>query len=187
MSTNVTIFNSLRAASTRAWAIAAISLSAVLGAQAATDGSAKADSQVTEQKEAKVMVVVNDRFAPADFDSERIREDLLRSAFYEAARRSKLIDEYDFEYNPVGKDAPSGSIEFDVISWRRSPTGMYSFTANASYWNADGEKVSLGNVNGMRTSIAVFNSWDVGDQFSGSAKDAFRSALRKLEKKVSEA
>lgn len=145
------------------------------------------DAQGEVQKEEKVLVFVNDRFAPPDFNSERVREDLLRNAFYDASRRSNWAGNYKFVYNPIGKDAPPGSIEFNVMSWRRSHSGMYQFTASASYWNSDGEKVNLGSFNGTRTSIAVFNSWDVGDQFSGSAKDAFRSALRKLEKETADA
>lgn len=140
-----------------------------------------ATSESAAVRSEKIVVYINDRFAPADFRSEQVREDLLRNAFYDAARRSKWLGEYRFEYNTTPEEPKAGSIEFNVLHWRRSHAGMYQFTASASYWNADGEKVSLGKFDGNRTSIAVFNRWDIGEQFAGSAEDAFRGALRKLQ------
>ena len=137
-------------------------------------------------KQQEVTIWVDDIQAIGSFDAEDIREDLLREAFADAARREKWLGDYDFEYNGSSREEGEVGIELRVIDWRRSAAGVYQFSVLAEYWNADGEKTSLGSFHGMRSSIAVFSGWDVGEQFAGSAEDAFRDALRKLKKQTVE-
>lgn len=134
----------------------------------------------------RLVVNINDLDGRANFNSEDIREDLLRAAFYDASRRADWLGDYDFNYNVAQGSPVAGSLEFNVLNWRRSRTGMFEFTVAANYWDMDGKKVNLGTFFGMRSNLSVFNAWDVGDQFSGSAEDAFRDSLRKLKKVVVE-
>ncbi|WP_309026486.1 hypothetical protein [Pelagicoccus enzymogenes] len=162
-------------------------LAALTGMFFAMVGSSFAGPSVKDSKvNQEVTIWVDDIHAIGDFDAEDIREDLLREAFADAARREKWLGDYEFEYNGAAREAGQSGIELKVIDWRRGAAGMYQFSVAANYWNADGEKTALGTFHGMRSSIAVFNGWDVGKQFAGSAEDAFRDALRKLKKKTIE-
>lgn len=138
------------------------------------------------EPEAKVMVWVDDVRAFGSFEEERVREDILDQAFAEAARREKWFGKYDFQYNGAAREDGQAGIELRVLNWRRSPAGMFEFSVAANYWNAEGEKQVLGTFHGLRSSIAVFNRYDVGDMFADSAEDAFRDALRKLKKETLE-
>lgn len=138
------------------------------------------------KQERELMIWVDDIQAIGSFEAEDVREDLLREAFSDAARREKWLGDYDFEYNGSSREAGESGIELRVTDWRRSAAGFYMFSVVADYWNADGEKTSLGSFRGTRSSIAVFNRWDIGEQFAGSAEDAFRDALRKLKQKTIE-
>lgn len=149
----------------------------------AGSGFASPKTEDIERKDT-ITVWVDDMRAMGDFNAEDIREDLLREAFYDAARREKWLGDYDFEYNGIDREPNKAAIGLRVLDWSRSRSGMYNFTVAADYWNADGEKTSLGTFHGLRSSIAVFNGRDVGDQFAGSAEDAFRDALRTLKKKT---
>ncbi|MDQ8185857.1 hypothetical protein [Pelagicoccus sp. SDUM812002] len=133
-----------------------------------------------------ITIWVNDIQGMGSFRAEDVREDLLREAFYDAARREKWLGDYDFEYNGINREEGETGIELRVVDWSRSAAGMYNFRVVADFWNADGDKTSLGTFHGLRSSIAVFNGRDVGEQFAGSAEDAFRDALRKLKKKTIE-
>lgn len=147
----------------------------------------KSDSAPAKMDESSRMVInINDIRGFGDFDTERIRENLLRNAFYDAARRSDWVGKYDFKYNSNTDNQAPGSLEFTVLNWRRSHAGTYEFTVAANYWNADGEKVSLGTSHGTRLGLAVSGAWHAGDQFSASAEDAFRDSLRKYKEIVAE-
>lgn len=148
-------------------------------------GYAKPEAKESEPA-SEVTIWVDDIHAIGNFNAEDLREDLLREAFMDAARREKWLGDYDFEYNGSSREPGEVGVELRVVDWRRSPTGMYQFSVVADYWNADGEKLSLGTFHGMRTSIVVLNRWDVGEQFVGSAEDAFRDALRTLKKRTIE-
>lgn len=128
----------------------------------------------------EVTIWVDDFQAFGSFRVEDVREDLLRKAFADAVRREKWLGAYDFEYNGTSREPGQVGIELRVIEWNRSAAGFFNFRVAASYWNADGEETELGTFNGLRSSIAVLNGRDIGDQFAGSAEDAFRAALRKL-------
>ncbi|MDQ8182425.1 hypothetical protein [Pelagicoccus sp. SDUM812005] len=143
---------------------------------------------VADKSEARkeVTIWVDDIQAAGSFRAEDIREELLRQAFADAARREKWLGDYEFEYNGRSREPGQAGIELKVIDWRRGAAGMYSFTVAADYWNADGEKTDLGTFHGMRSGIMVVNGWDVGEQFAGSAEDAFRDALRKLKSQTIE-
>lgn len=144
-----------------------------------TEGETK---QVAQGQE--ILVTIDDLKARAEPDSEFVREDLLRDAFYRAAKRNKAIGEYKFAYNRnVEKDA-RGYLEFDIIDWDRSASGMYECTVRASYRDLDGEKINLGVFHGMRSGIDVSTGWDVSDHFVESAQEAFSQALKKLEKEA---
>lgn len=143
---------------------------------------------LSEEAESKdeITIWVDDFQAFGSFYAEDVREDLLREAFSDAARREKWLSNYDFEYNGMSRESGEVGIELRVVDWSRSAAGMYNFSVVADYWNIDGEKTALGRFHGLRTSIAVFTGRDVGEQFAGSAEDAFRDALRKLKKKTME-
>lgn len=136
------------------------------------------------EPQAEPMVWVDDANAYGSFEAERVREDLLDYAFAEAVRSEKWFGKYDFQYNGAARKAGQAGIELKVLNWRRSPAGMFEFSVSANYWNAEGEKQSLGTFHGLRTSITVFNGRDVGEMYADSAQDAFRDALRKLKKET---
>lgn len=139
---------------------------------------------IEEIKETKLIVNIDDPYAFFSVDAEWIREDLLETAFYEAAKREKL-EGFDLQYNNVTSKNARGVLEFKVISWRRSVANMYEFAVSAKYYNADGDQINLGVFRGYRSGIGVFMSRDIGDHFADSAQDAFRQALRKLGEKLS--
>lgn len=143
-----------------------------------------ASEAAAEEPASRMVVNVNDLQGMADFRSEDIREDLLRTAFYDAAERADWFGEYDFRYNRNAEAAVPGSLELQVLNWRRSRTGMYEFSVAVNYWNVDGEKVRLGTSYGTRLGLLSTGPRSVGDQFSASAEDAFRDTLRKLKKVV---
>ena len=139
---------------------------------------------IEEIREKNLIVNIDDPMALFSVDAEWIREDLLENAFYEAARREKL-GSFDFNYNEIAPKNARGRLEFNVISWRRSVANMYEFTVSAKYYNADGNQMNLGVFRGYRSGIDVFISRDIGDHFADSAEDAFRQALKKLDKMLS--
>lgn len=128
----------------------------------------------------RIQVKIDDMVGQADFRSESVREDLLRTAFYDAASREKWLGKYEFSYNGIGEAAAPGSLEFRVIDWRRSVGNLYQFSVAASYRNADGELVRLGTYHGYESGIAVSMLGDVGRAYADAAEDAFRQALKKL-------
>ncbi len=162
----------------------AAAASGLLFAMVGTNFAEPVDEKTKQQEE--ITIWVDDIHAMGSLDAEDVREDLLRNAFADAARREKWLGDYDFEYNGRSREVGQVGIDLRIIDWSRSPAGAYRFAVAVDYWNADGEKTSLGTFHGMRSSIAVFNGWDVGEQFSGSAEDAFRDALRKLKKQTIE-
>ncbi len=129
-------------------------------------------------------VNIDDVVSLFNIEAEWVREDLLETAFYDAARRAKLKD-YDIEYNGVKPKNAKHFLDFDVIEWRRSPANFYEFRARAVYYDADGKPMNLGVVHGTRSGLSVFNRYDIGDHFAKSAEDAFRQALKKLNKNLS--
>ncbi len=161
--------------------VSLLSLLAVLLVSPITSVLAK---DIEEIKETNLIVNIDDPVALFDVDAEWIREDLLEYAFYEAARREKL-GEFDLHYNGVKPKNARGRLEFNVISWRRSVANMYEFTVSAKYYNADGNQMNLGVFRGYRSGIDVLISRDIGDHFADSAEDAFRQALKKLDKMLS--
>lgn len=139
---------------------------------------------IEEIRENKLIVNIDDPLAYFNVDAEWIREDLLESAFYDAARRQKL-EGFELTYNGVTPTNARGVLEFRVISWKRSVANMYEFTTSAHYIDADGNKIKLGVFRGYRSGIDVLLRRDIGEHFVDTAEDAFRQALRKLDEKLS--
>ncbi len=129
-------------------------------------------------------VNIDDIVSLFNIEAEWVREDLLETAFYDAARRMD-IDDYEIEYNGIKPKNAKNYLDFDVIEWRRSPANFYEFRARAIYYDADGKPMNLGVVHGTRSGLSVFTRYDVGDHFAKSAEDAFRQALKKLSKNLS--
>jgi len=137
-----------------------------------------------EVQENKLVVNIDDPLAYFNVDAEWIREDLLESAFYDAARRQKL-EGFELSYNGITPKNARGVLEFRIISWRRSVANMYEFTTSARYINADGDEIKLGVFRGYRSGITALMRRDIGEHFADTAEDAFRQALRKLDEKLS--
>ena len=133
--------------------------------------------------ERKLVVDVDDLQARADISSEFVRKDILRAAFHRAAKRNQWLGDYDFSYNRNISEEKSGRLEFNVLDWERTRTGMYEFTASARYHTLHGEEINLGVIHGLRSGIDVMTGWDVGDHFMEAAQDAFSEALKRLAKK----
>lgn len=146
-------------------------------------GFASSDD-IEEIKEQNLIVNIDDPLGFFNVDAEWIREDLLETAFYEAAKRQKLGD-FELTYNDVTPKNARGVLEFRIISWRRSVANMYEFTTAARYLNADGDEIKLGVFRGYRSGIDVFIGRDIGEHFADTAEDAFRQALKKLNEKLS--
>ncbi|MDQ8204116.1 hypothetical protein [Pelagicoccus sp. SDUM812003] len=159
------------------FALAALAAVSLIGGAFAKASPAKGEKA---EDGPRLVVQINDLQGMAEFGSEYARENLLRAAFYEASRRADWLGDYDFEYNRNRDAGERGLLEFNVLHWKRSPAGTYNFTASVAFTDLDGNKTNLGTVQGMRTSIDVFNRWDVSEKFADSAEDAFNSALRKL-------
>lgn len=150
-----------------------------------TNLQAKVKSEKTDSAASSapaLNVYVEDIHGRASFGQEHVREDLLATAFRNAARRSNWVGDYEFDYN-INREERRNAIEFNLVNWRRSRTGMFECTVAASYWDHNGEKQSLGTFHGMRTSIDVFSRFDFSDHFVTSAQDAFAAALKKLAEK----
>ncbi len=139
---------------------------------------------IEEVKEKNLVVNIDDPLGFFSVDAEWLREDLLETAFYEAAARQKLKD-FELTYNGATPKNARGVLEFRIISWRRSVANMYEFTTAARYLNADGDEIKLGVFRGYRSGIDVFIGRDIGEHFADTAEDAFRQALRKLDEKLS--
>ncbi len=147
----------------------------------AAPAAAKADAEPT------VIVSIEDIHARADVSAEWVREDILRSAFYESAEKAKWLGEYEFQYNSNLPDNTKGALEFTVLHWRRSMTNFYECTVQAQYRDADGEVVNLGTFHGTESGIGAMTRYDVADLFESSAEEAFRQALAALDKRLSSA
>ncbi|MDQ8202736.1 hypothetical protein [Pelagicoccus sp. SDUM812003] len=143
-----------------------------------------ADSGETAQS-SKLTVLIDDLQGHLDFSSERVREDLLQSAFYNVADRKDWIGEFEFEYNTALPKNARDHLRFRVVDWERTRSNFYEFTAQAEYFDSNGEKTNLGLVRGTTTGIAVTNAYDVSDQFVEAAEQAFEDAVEKLSKKLS--
>lgn len=133
----------------------------------------------------KVVVQIDDLQGQIDARLDSPREDLLAQAFTDAASRSELIGDYELEYNSVLPNDARGYLEFNVIRWERSVANMYEFTATATYHDLDGKEINLGTFHGKRSGINVVTRYDIGENFAGSAQDAFEQALKKLEERLS--
>lgn len=151
-------------------------------ALAATAFSYAAPATKTDKstEESRVVVDVQDLRGRADINAEWVREDLLRSAFYDSASRAKWLGEYEFRYNANGVDNEKGVLELTVLDWQRSRAGMYTFAVRASYRDLDGKVTNLGVFHGYESGIAGFAGFDRGRYYVDSAEDAFTQALRKL-------
>ncbi|MBC2605863.1 hypothetical protein [Pelagicoccus albus] len=181
------IFSRIENARTKVLGLSALAVLAASTTFGAVMDPSKVEKPAAEEAAARRLVVnINDIRGIVDFESERVREDLLRSAFYDAADRSDWLGEFDFNYNSNKKSESPGSLDINVLNWRLSRTGIYEFTASATYWNNDGERVNLGLFHGSRMSLPVTNIWHSGEQFVDSAEDAFKDSLKKLKEIVVE-
>lgn len=131
-----------------------------------------------------LVVHVTDIQGMANIDAEWVREDLLRSAFHEAARKYEWLGDYEFKYNAGTPKNARLRLEFTVIDWERTVSNFFEFMISARYFDGDGNIVDLGTFHGIQSGISITSSYDVGDHYLDVAEDAFSQALRKLKEKA---
>lgn len=149
-----------------------ISLAALLAASAAqADGNS-----------GQMIVNVDDVRGLFDLDTEWIRQDLLETAFHDAAKRKKWLGDYRFTYNNQLPTNPRNRLELRLLDWSRNRANFFEFSGGAVYYDADGKSHNLGIVYGVRTGIDITMRHDIGERFAEVAEDAFADALRKLKK-----
>jgi len=136
-----------------------------------------------QERSAKSLVFYIDDFR-ADFypETDWIRENLIRSAIYDAVRRNKAFVMKDLVYNQTLPESATDAVSVRILEWRQNHSGFYQFSGTADYYDATGTKHNLGVISGTQSNLGVFNSFDVRDSFVEVVENAFRQALRKIEK-----
>jgi len=158
-------------------------IAATLGATASF--AAKAEDSAGPLLGGKLVVNIDDIHGLFDLDAEWIREGLLETAFYDAAKRKKWLGEYEFMYNDPLPKNPKNRLEVRLLDWSRNVANFFEFSASAVYYDADGNANNLGMIYGTRSGIDVTLRYDIGENFAETAEDAFAEALRKLRKVAS--
>lgn len=127
-----------------------------------------------------IIVNVEDLVGLANIETDFIRENLLETAFYNAAAEHDWLGDFEFRYNYSVPSDRGGYLEFTVLEWERSVTNFYEFRASARYRTVGGETINLGVFDGIRSGIAVVTGWEAGDAFVDAAESAFNEALDEL-------
>lgn len=146
--------------------------------------SAHCADSTTKVEESKIMVNMNDLQGSFDPDAKWVREDLLRTAFYDAAEDKVWLGEYEFTYNAVLPKNPRNWLEVTVQHWKRHAAGFFNFTASLAFYDADGEKINLGSFDGSKSGISVIHARDIPEHFASAAESALEDALEKLHERM---
>ena len=158
----------------RALAVVAL-VAASVGVRAQDDRQRK---QLAPDQE--LLVNVEDLTGLANIRTDFVRENLLQSAFHNAANDEDWLGDFEFRYNYNVPGDRGGYLEFTVLDWERSVANMYEFRASARYRTLGGETINLGSFFGQQPGITIVTGWEVGDAFISAAESAFEDALEKL-------
>ena len=156
--------------------------SLIFGLQFSSQAATEKSKSTEDPNQLEITCYIDDLQAQIYPEAEWARENLLISAVYQAAERNKQLKFEDVHYNFNLPDNPVSSLEVRIHQWRRSHTGFYDFRGAATYYDANGEKHSLGILSGTESSIGVFNGFDVRDAFENVVRHAIEQGLRKIEK-----
>jgi hypothetical protein len=165
-------------------ALLATLLAATVAAVSAQDAKQSKNENDELTPNQKLIVNVVDLTGFVNIETDFIRENLLESAFYNAATEEDWLGGFEFRYNYSVPQDRGGYLEFNVIDWERSAANFYNFTATAHYRTVGGERINLGTFHGIESGITVTTGWDVGDAFRDAAETAFSEALDELKKET---